>query len=77
MKCHICDKTLSEAEVQYHPLLKTYEPCSFCLEIINDTAFGQFHDDEEEVANLEEDTYRSWYDNEDIGVNRKEAHLYD
>lgn len=40
MKCHICDKTMSEAETQLTPDKKTYEPCGVCMEIILDAAYS-------------------------------------
>lgn len=40
MRCHICDKVLTEAEIQPMPDKKGYEPCSVCLEIALDTAYS-------------------------------------
>ena len=39
MRCAICDKALSESEIQFTPDSKTFEPCSVCIEIIMDTAY--------------------------------------
>lgn len=63
MKCHICDKTLTEAEVIPSPSGKGYEPCSVCMEIILDAAYSDgFARDEEEVDFLDEDTNTTQFD---------------
>lgn len=80
MKCNICDKTLSEAEIIMLPDGK-FDCCSICLEIAMDAAYSDgftredplTYDpefDEEfgtgEVEILDEpDTYRSCYDHSD------------
>lgn len=39
MKCHICDKELSDKEITYNEDLKAYEPCTYCLEAALDAAY--------------------------------------
>lgn len=39
MRCHICDKTLTDVEIQRTPDNESFEPCSVCMEIIMDTAY--------------------------------------
>ncbi len=73
MKCYICDKTLTELEVQWNKDLEEWEPCGTCLEIALDAAYsGDFETKEEgeeqtpfgsgAVDTLDSDTYRSYYD---------------
>lgn len=38
MRCHICDKALTEAEIQINPD-KKFECCSICLEVALDAAY--------------------------------------
>ena len=40
MRCHICDKALSEKEISWNKDIGTFEPCSECLEISLDAAFS-------------------------------------
>lgn len=40
MRCHVCDKTLTEAEIIPLPKGHGYEPCSVCLEIALDAAYS-------------------------------------
>lgn len=57
MHCHICDRTLSEAEIQVSPDGKGYEPCSVCMEVILDAAYSDGFvnsDDLDEIETLEE-----------------------
>lgn len=52
MHCYICDKELSEKEVNYNEELKGYEPCTTCLDIAMDAAYCdgfKTEDDEFEV----------------------------
>ncbi len=48
MHCYICDKELTEKEIQLHPVTGKTEPCSECMEEILDAAYqGEFaHHDE-------------------------------
>jgi hypothetical protein len=39
MRCHICDKALTEAEIQYIPQTKEFDCCSTCLEVAMDAAY--------------------------------------
>lgn len=39
MRCHICDKALSEKEVIYNKDLEAFEPCTVCIDIAMDAAF--------------------------------------
>lgn len=81
MKCYICDKTLTEQEVQYNKVLDQWEPCGACLEVALDAAYsGDFKPDDDlddpelnsrfgsgAVETLDTDTYRSYYDHCDAG----------
>jgi hypothetical protein len=70
MRCHICDKTLSEKEVTFNRDTKEWEPCSTCLGIAMDAAFpGGVKDDivegdilEDEDDNVDSYCYRALYD---------------
>lgn len=52
MRCHICDKALSEKEGAFNKDLKAREPCSICLEIAMDAAYSQgySYDEDHEVV---------------------------
>lgn len=52
MRCHICDVSLSENEIQFNRDHKDFNPCGKCLEII-DNVFEPLDDDAEQKA-LEE-----------------------
>lgn len=39
MRCYICDRSLSEKEIQFDGTPPKTEPCGECLEIIYDTAY--------------------------------------
>lgn len=81
MRCHICDKALADAEIQYIPETKTFDCCSTCLEIAMETAYcdgfvkeeslGSVELDEQfgsgAVEVLDPDTYRSAFDHCDPG----------
>lgn len=80
MRCHICDKALTEAEIQVTPDQKTYEPCTVCMDIALDAAYSDGFVREEPlddpdiedqfgsgvVETLDEDYHRSVYDHCDI-----------
>ena len=84
MRCHICDKALSEAEIQLTPDGKEFEPCSVCMEVIMETAYCDGFvreeplDDPElddlygsgSVEVLDPDTYRSAFDHCDPGFQK-------
>lgn len=36
MKCHICDATLGKKEIQWNTDHEDWEPCTRCLEAIDD-----------------------------------------
>jgi len=55
VKCYICDKQLTELEIQYNPLYQGFDPCSECLEIIGEV-FGE-EGDEEEISDAPEDEH--------------------
>jgi hypothetical protein len=53
MRCHICDKQLSDKEGAYNKDLQAREPCSYCLEIAMDAAYSdgyQYDEDYREVV---------------------------
>lgn len=63
MRCHACDKELTEAEIQYIPEDKSFEMCSICLEIALDAAYSdgfQRPDDADSVELLIEDGESSY-----------------
>lgn len=67
MRCHCCDKQLTEAEIQYIPATNSFEMCSICLEIAMDTAYSDGFvrpDDVDGVEILEIETLEDntgWY----------------
>lgn len=68
MRCKACDKALSDTEIQWNKELNDWEVCSHCLEIAMDAAYSDgFKQEEDVVAIIEEDVYRSWYDHSDAG----------
>lgn len=57
MRCNICDKVLTDVEVQFTPDKKGFEPCSPCMEIIMDAAYSDGFvrpDEADEVPILDE-----------------------
>lgn len=48
IKCAICDKEISDKEIDYNDDMKAFEPCGTCLSIAMDAAYsgGFSHDDE-------------------------------
>ena len=78
MRCHICDKSLTETEIQVSPSGKGYEPCAPCMEIILDAAYSDGFVKEEPLEDIEVeddgivdtldlDEYRSTFDHCDPG----------
>ena len=81
MRCHICDKALTDAEIQYIPETKTFDCCSTCLEVAMETAYCDGFVKEDsfttvesdvkfgsgEVEILDTDVYRSVFDHCDAG----------
>lgn len=55
MRCNICDKLLTEAEISFNPAYEAYDPCGFCLDVI-ENVFGD-HLTEEEVTELLADEF--------------------
>ena len=54
MRCAICNKILSKEEVKFNNLHQDFDPCSVCLEIIQDV-FEPLDDREiDRVLSLEE-----------------------
>lgn len=54
MRCHICDKELSEKEIVFNKDMGGYEPCTVCLDIAMDAAYcdGFQYDEETECVVL-------------------------
>ena len=48
MRCHICDKQLTDKEVVWNKDLDAYEPCSFCLEAARDAAYSDGFQNEDD-----------------------------
>lgn len=79
MRCHICDKALTDTEIQYIPETKTFDCCATCLEIAMETAYCDGFVKEEsftesetnfgsgEVEILDNEIYRSAFDHCDAG----------
>lgn len=40
MRCYICDKALTDVEIQMSPDGHSYEPCGICMEIALDAAYS-------------------------------------
>lgn len=60
MHCNICDKQLSEKEINWNDDLPGWEPCGTCLDVIMDAAFaGNYEDEEERVvdSDFDDDVY--------------------
>jgi len=54
MRCAICDRALSDTEVQWNKDTETFEPCSTCLEVALDAAYsGGFTPDGEPLDDAE------------------------
>lgn len=74
MRCHICQKVLSDKEISQHDVTKEFEPCLSCMEIILDTAYSdgfQAEDDDGLVvlSDFDDNTHGdfwSWYKS-DVG----------
>lgn len=63
MKCHICDRQLSETEIQYNTDHGDFDPCGVCLEVIQ--SCFEPADEEEITEQLDEEL---WYNTEDDDV---------
>lgn len=54
MHCYICDRQLSEKEINYNEEIQTYEPCTVCLDVIFDTAYcGGFSPDPDDYQSID------------------------
>lgn len=82
MRCHICDKSMTDQEIQIAPDGKTFEPCAVCMAVILETAYSDGFVKEEDLSvELGEDdigsgavevlddneSYRSVFDHCDAG----------
>lgn len=78
MRCHVCDKALTDTEIQASPSGHGYEPCSVCMEIALDAAYCDGFvredpleeielDDDGSLDTLELDTFRTVFDHCDPG----------
>lgn len=55
MRCHICDRVLSDKEVVWNNDTKAFEPCGTCLDIALDAAYSDgFHTEDDEFVVLDE-----------------------
>ena len=70
MRCYICDKLMSDAEVHWMPETESFDCCSICLEIALEAANCGHDSDEidedaaagEENEILDVETYRTVFD---------------
>lgn len=54
MRCHICDRALSDTGIVYNKTIGGYEPCPVCLEAALDAAYSKgFSPDEEPLDDPE------------------------
>jgi len=60
MHCYICDKEMSDSEIQWDIRYSTWDPCSSCLVIISET-FGEEGDEEEEIVYDDETCYENLF----------------
>lgn len=40
MRCNICDRQLTEKEISWNKEIEAFEPCTVCLDVINDAAYS-------------------------------------
>lgn len=52
MRCHICDRTLSETEVKFNRPADEWEPCGTCLTEISEV-FEDYPEENEENQDVE------------------------
>lgn len=90
MRCHICDKAMSEKEIQVSPDGVTYEPCATCMDVIIDAAYSDGFTKEDPlddpelqeafgdgaVETLDIETYRSVFDHCDATVEIEDDTFY-
>jgi hypothetical protein len=53
LKCHICDRDLSDTEVIFSNDTQTYEPCTTCLNIVMEAAYCEGFVKEEPYPEIE------------------------
>lgn len=78
MHCNICDKQLSEKEINWNEDINTFEPCGTCLDVIMDAAYAQGYDDEEQrviESDFDDDTY--YGDSSELWPSELEDEAYD
>lgn len=60
--CYICDKQLSEKEINFNEDMKNFECCSTCLEIAMDAAYSDgVHTEDDEFVIIEDLTEENQY----------------
>lgn len=57
MRCDICDKALSDKEVAWNEDIGTWEPCTVCLDIALDAAYGHGRPDDLDFVPLLDDSF--------------------
>lgn len=62
MRCHICDKTLSDKEVNYNNDHQDWEPCGSCLQAISEVFTS---DSEEQITKQLDSEWWAVYDGAD------------
>jgi hypothetical protein len=70
MRCDICDKALTDKEINWNDDLKSYEPCTVCLDAAMDAAYSSSFMSDDEFVLLEDfdNGDKEFYDfNKDIG----------
>ena len=54
MKCNICNATLTDKEISFHPMTGALEPCTVCLDIAYDAAFPGMRGEDGEIELLDD-----------------------
>jgi len=54
MRCHICDRPLSETEIAFDKNHDEFDPCTTCLMVISETFDDHLDEDEVTEVLLEE-----------------------
>jgi hypothetical protein len=52
MHCYICDRDMTDTEIQWNSDGKFYEPCTTCLEIALDAAYSDGFDHDEDIISV-------------------------
>ncbi len=66
MRCHVCDRVLTDKEIVYNTDIPAFEPCNVCLDVIMETAYSDgFKKEEgyEEIPILDGGADDLWDDN--------------